>query len=72
MFFLIFCGYVTPPLGRWGFGGHHSFVERQGSGARHLVTGTLHPIVRLIVFLPLSRGLWAHMGRCVSSVVVVV
>ena len=33
VFFLIFCGYVTPPLGRWGFGGHHSFVERQRSPA---------------------------------------
>ena len=31
--FLIFWRNVTPPRGRWGFGGHHSFVERQRSPA---------------------------------------
>jgi hypothetical protein len=30
--FLIFWRNVTPPRGRWGFGDHSSFVERQRSG----------------------------------------
>ena len=31
--FLIFWRNVTPPRGRWGFGDHSSFVERQRSPA---------------------------------------
>ncbi len=45
VFFLIFCDHVTPPRGRWGFGGHHSFVERQRSGDAPLVARTQQRLV---------------------------
>ncbi len=44
--FLIFWRNVTPPRGRWGFGDHSSFVERQRSGDAPLVARTQQRIVR--------------------------
>jgi hypothetical protein len=47
--FLIFWRNVTPPRGRWGFGDHSSFVERQRSGDAPLVARTQQRLVRLLV-----------------------
>ena len=44
--FLIFCGHVTPPRGRWGFWATPHLLNVRGQGARHLVAGTLDPLVR--------------------------